>query len=485
MNDQYDLIVIGAGPAGEKGAAQAAYFGKKVCVVERAPKPGGAAVNTGTIPSKTLRETALYFSGLRQRGLYGVDYHVKPDITISDFMFRERAVVDAEWQLIDDNLARHGIAKVQGSAFLLDSHTVEVTRYGQEPRVLSGDFILIATGSRPQQPDGVQVDGSVVVDSDSLLTLERIPTTMTVIGGGVIGCEYACIFAALGVRVTIVNSKPRLLAQLDAEISEALRQQITSRLGIAVHVNSDVASIAVEEGSGRARVTLTDDLVLDSDVVLFSAGRLGNSSGLGLENIGVKANQRGFIAVDEQYRTSVPHIYAAGDVIGFPALASTSMEQARVAVCHAFDLRYKQRVATVLPYGVWTIPEIATVGRTEEELAVQGIPFECGRSSYRINPRGQIIGELEGLLKLIFSPDDQRLLGVSIIGEGACELIHVGMACMQFGGTIDFFIQSVFNYPALSDAYKYAAYDGLQALAKRHSKRQGLPTSGPYRAVRA
>ncbi len=484
QNDHFDLVVIGAGPAGEKGAAQAAYFGKRVCVVERAPKPGGAAVNTGTIPSKTLRETALYFSGLRQRGLYGVEYQVKPDITIADFMYRERSVVEAEWLLIDENIKRHGIEWARGNAFFLDPHTVEVTRYGEAPRVITGDKFLIATGSRPQRPEGVDVDGSVIVDSDSLLTLSKIPTTMTVIGGGVIGCEYACIFAALGVRVTIVNQKSRLLAHLDPDVSEALRQQITSRLGISVHVNTEVATIAVDNAR-RAKVTLADGLVLDSDVVLFSAGRLGNSGDLGLEALGVRANQRGFISVDQHYRTAAPHIYAAGDVIGFPALASTSMEQARVAVCHAFDLKYKQQVATVLPYGVWTIPEIATVGDTEEQLTLKGIPFVCGRSSYRINARGQILGDLEGFIKLTFHPDDQRLLGVSIVGENACELIHVAMACMTFGGTLDFFIQAVFNYPALADAYKYAAYDGLQQLARRVAKHTGLPTSGSHPVIPA
>jgi NAD(P) transhydrogenase len=482
VTDHFDLVVIGAGPAGEKGAAQAAYFGKKVCVVERAPKPGGAAVNTGTIPSKTLRETALYFSGLRQRGLYGVDYQVKQDITVSDFMFRERSVVEAEWELIDENLRRHQITTLQGSASFLDEHTVEVARYGQPPRHVTGEHVLIATGSRPQKPEGFAVDGKVIVDSDSLLTLEKIPTTMIVIGGGVIGCEYACTFAALGVRVTVINARSRLLAHLDSEISDALRQQMTSRLGISVHLDSDVRSISVDDD--RAHVGLSDGTELTADCVLFSAGRLGNSNGLGLERVGVKTNARGYIRVDEYYRTAVPEIFAAGDVIGFPALASTSMEQARVAVCTAFDLRYKQRVANVLPYGVWTIPEIATVGETEESLVASGIPFEVGRSSFRINPRGQILGELEGFVKIVFHPEDQRVLGVSIVGESACELIHLGMACMQFGGTIDFFIQSVFNYPALSDAYKYAAYDGLQALARRHGKRQGLPTtSGPHKVI--
>jgi len=477
MAEYYDLVVVGAGPAGEKGAAQAAYFGKRVCIIERAPKPGGAAVNTGTVPSKTLRETALYFSGLRQRGLYGVDYTVKRDITIADFMFRERSVIEAEWKLIDENLRRHEITQVQGTARLLDAQTVEVTRYREPPREISGQVILIATGSQPQPPDGFAVDGSVIVDSDTLLTLDRIPRSMIVIGGGVIGCEYACIFAALGVRVTVVTNRRRLLTHLDADVSDALRQQMTARLGIAVYVDTDVAHAGVEDGRAVVRVGENE---LSADCLLYCAGRIGSSAGLGLETIGVETNARGFIVVDQQYRTAVPGVYAAGDVVGFPALASTSMEQARVAMCHAFDLRYKQALANVIPYGVFTIPEVATVGQTEEQLHAQHVDFECGRASYRTNPRGQIIGDLEGFVKLVFRPDTQQLLGCSIVGEGASELIHVAMACMSFGGTIDFFIQSVFNYPSLADVFKYAAYDGLQAIARRHARRTGLPSGGSH-----
>ena len=480
MGEYYDLVVIGSGPAGEKGAAQAAYFGKRVCIIERAPRPGGAAINTGTVPSKTLRETALYFSGLRQRGLYGIDYSVKHDITVADFMFRERSVVDAQWKLIDENIKGHEITQIQGTARFIDAQTVEVTRYGEPPREVSGQVVLIATGAHPEQPEGVAVDGSVIFDSETLLTLDRIPTSMIVIGGGVIGCEYACIFAALGVRVTLVTNRRRLLTHLDAEVSDALRQQMTSRLGIAVYVDTDVSRIAVEHG--RAVMAIGEN-EMTADCLLYCAGRIGASSSLGLEAIGVDVNARGFIVVDHQYRTAVPGVYAAGDVIGFPALASTSMEQARVAMCHAFDLRYKQAVARVIPYGVYTIPEVATVGLTEDQLHAQNIDFECGRSYFRTNPRGQIIGDLDGFVKLIFRPDTQQLLGCSIVGEGASELIHIAMACLTYDGTIDFFIQSVFNYPTLSDAYKYAAYDGLQAIAKRHARKTGLPSGGSHKAI--
>ena len=327
------------------------------------------------------------------------------------------------------------------------------------------------------------MDGTIIVDSDTILTLERIPASMIVIGGGIVGCEYASIFAALGVRVSLVTSRPRLLMQLDAELSDALRAQMTARLGVQVYTDIDVTQIRADDG--RAHVTLGGETELTADCALYSTGRNGCTTGLGLEAIGIRPNARGFIPVDASYCTTIPEIYAAGDVIGHPALASTAMEQARVAVCHAFDFRYKQQVATILPFGVWTIPEIAMVGETPEQLTARGIDFEVGRSSFRINPRGQVLGDLDGFVKLVFRPDSQQLLGVSVIGEGACELIHIGMACLAFGGTIDFFIQSVFTYPSLADVYKYAAYDGLQAIARRHAKRQGLPTSGGYRAVPA
>ena len=475
-SEHYDLVIIGAGPAGEKGAAQAAYFGKRVCIIERAPKPGGAAVNTGTIPSKALRESALYFSGMRSRGLHGVDYSIKRDITIADFMYREREVVETEWALIDENLRRHGVTVIQGSAHFVDAHTIEVARYKQERRHVTADVFLVATGSMPQRPAEVPFDDLVVVDSDSILKLPTIPKTMIVIGGGAVGCEYASTFSALGTRVTLINARERLLMQLDAETSEALEAQMTGRLGVQVLVDTQVASVAIDEG--YARVTLGDGTVLGAEVVLYAAGRQGNTADLALHMAGVKTGATGYIAVDEDFRTAVPHIYAAGDVIGYPQLASVAMEQARVAMCKAFDFRYKQRLAPILPYGVWTIPEVAMCGETEESARSRGLHYEVGKSSFVLNPRGQIVGDTEGFIKLIFRPEDQRLLGVSIVGEGACELIHIGAACMMHQGTIDFFIQSVFNYPALADVYKYAAYDGLQRLAKRVSGRTGLPAIG-------
>ena len=472
--EQFDLVVIGAGPAGEKGAAQAAYFGKRVCLIERAPRPGGAAVNTGTIPSKTLRESALHFTGLRQRGIHAVDLRVKPDITIPDFMRRERSVIETEWEIIAQNIERHGITTIQGSARFLDAHTVEVTRYGTAPRVVTASHFLVATGSVPLAPSGYAVDGEVVVDSDSLLTLQRIPGSMIVVGGGVLGCEFACMFAGLGTRVTIVNARSRLISHLDHEASDALRQAMTARLDVTVHGNSEIAGLHVADG--RAHVTLTDGITLDADVVLVCTGRAGNASSLGLEQLGVQLDERGFLRVDAQFRTSLPHISAAGDAIGYPALASAAIEQARVAVCHAFELQYKRHVSEVLPYAVWTIPEVATVGQTEESLLARGIACETGRASFRLNPRGQILGATDGFLKLVFHPEDQRLFGVTIVGEGACELIHVGMTVLAFGGTLDYFIQAAFTFPSLTDAYKYAAYDGLQRLQRRVARLPGLPS---------
>ena len=474
--EQFDLVVIGAGPAGEKGAAQAAYFGKRVCLVERAPRPGGAAVNTGTIPSKTLRETALYFTRLRRRGLHAVDLRVKPDISIPDFMQRERAVIETAWSIITENIERHGITVLQGSARFVDAHTVEVTRYGLAPRLVTASHFLVATGSMPRPPAGYDVDGTVVVDSDSLLTLQRIPDSMIVVGGGVVGCEFACMFAALGVRVTLVDARSRLLAHLDHEASDALRQSMTARLDIAVHGNAEISALTV--ANGRAHVTLSDDVVLDADVVLACPGRAGNASALGLGALGVRVDDHGFIRVDARYRTAVPHISAAGDVIGFPALASASIEQARVAVCQAFDLEYKRRVSEILPYSVWTIPEIAAVGQSEESLHARGVPCETGRASFRLNARGQILGATDGFVKLVFHAEDQRLLGVTIVGEGACELIHLGMTVLAYGGTIDYFIQAAFTFPSLADAYKYAAYDGLHRLQRRQGSPPGVPAQG-------
>jgi NAD(P) transhydrogenase len=457
----YDLVVIGSGPAGEKGGAQAAYFGKRVALVERAPYLGGAGINTGTVPSKTLRETALYFSGLRQRGLYGIDYSLKDSLTIGDFMYRQHIVVESEWGIIQRNLERHGIEVIWGTASLRDAHTVHVQLAGGGARDLTTAFVLIATGSSPYHPPQVPFDHRLIYDSDSILHMHCIPQSMTIVGGGVIGSEYAGIFTALGVQVTLVDGRDRLLPFVDSEIAERLRGHL-ERLGLHFIFNTRVKTL--QRCDDYVRITLDTGEVLQSDIVLFAAGRQSNIEGLGLAALGVQQGNRGLILVNDKYQTSVPNIYAAGDVIGFPALTSTSMEQARVAMAHAFDLRYKERVSPIVPLAVYTIPEIAMVGLSEDECQQQHRPYLSGRSFYDKSPRGQIIGDTSGMLKLVFSPLDKILLGAHMIGELAAELIHIAAHVMADNGTIDAFIHAVYNYPTLADSYKYAAYDGLGHL---------------------
>lgn len=454
---RFDLIVIGSGPAGEKGAAQAAYFGKKVALIEREPILGGAAANTGTLPSKTLRETSLFLSGFRNRKLYGVDFSIKGHLTVRNFLARERAVSEQERERIVRNLERHGITRFEGTASFVDPHTVLVRSSGAGDREIEGDVILIATGSAPRRPPGIPFEDPRVYDSDEILQLESIPRSMLVVGGGVIGCEYACVFAVLGVQVTLVEKRERLLGFLDAELAEALRVQMEAN-GVQIRLNDMVAQLDVNE---VIRARMESGYEMEPEAVLVSAGRVGSTQGLHLEKAGVEVDARGQIKVDHRYLTSVPHIYAAGDVIGFPALASTSMEQARVAMADAFDLKYKKQIASILPYGIYTIPECSMAGETEESLREKGIPYVVGRASYADNPRGRIIGDQEGFLKLLFRLDDMRLLGVHVIGEQATELIHIGLTALLLDEGADLFIQSCYNYPTLGDLYKYATYHAL------------------------
>ncbi len=468
MPDAFDLVVIGCGPAGEKAAAQAAYFGKRVVVVERAEHPGGSCVNTGTVPSKTLRESALYFSGLKQRGLYGIDYSLKENLTVNDFMHHEREVVELERRRILKNLQAHRIELVRGQAAFEDAHTVAVS--GPEgTRRLRGEVILIATGSKPHRPPEIAFDDVHTFDSDTFLRMDRIPKSLAVIGGGVIGCEYASIFQALGVEVTLVDGRDRLLPFLDAEIANRLCDRL-AHLGMRFWFNE--RPVSVENSAQGVCLRMKSGKTLRTEAALFAAGRRAAVDGLALEKAGLALNERGYIPVDAHYRTHAPHICAAGDVIGFPALASTSMEQGRVAVCHAFGFKYKQRVASMLPMGIYTIPEISAAGETEESCREKGIDCVAGRALYANNVRGHIAGDTSGMLKLLFARADRKLLGVSIIGENATELIHVGMMVLDNGLTIDEFIEQVFNYPTLCEAYKYAAYDGLGNLAG-HKLREG------------
>lgn len=466
--ETFDLVVIGCGPAGEKGAAQAAYFGKRVAILERAPVVGGSCINTGTVPSKTLRESALYFSGLKQRGLYGIDYSLKENLTVHDFMHHERAVVEMERCRILKNLDLHKIQLVRGQASFEDPHTLLV-KSPEGTRTLRAEVILIATGSKPHRPAEIAFDDVHTFDSDTFLQMDRIPKSLAVIGGGVIGCEYASIFTALGVDVTLVDGRDQLLPFLDMEISTRLRDRF---LSLGMHLWFNERPVKVENQSCGARLFMKSGKTLDVEAALFAAGRRAAVDHLALEKAGLALNDRGYIPVNETYCTSAPHIYAAGDVIGFPALASTSMEQARVAVCHAFSLKYKQRVASLLPMGIYTIPEISAAGETEESCREKKIDYCVGRALYANNARGHITGDTAGMLKLIFNRADRKLLGVAMIGESATELIHIGMMVLDNGLTIDEFIEQVFNYPTLSETYKYAAYDGLGNLSG-HKLREG------------
>jgi len=465
----YDLVVIGSGPAGEKGAAQAAYFGKRVALVEREPVLGGACVNTGTIPSKTLRESALHLSGFDQRGYrHAVDVSLKSELSVQAFMHRKDVVVEKEWERIDTNLARHQIDRFEGTASFRSPNEI-VVRNALGEQVLGASVFLIATGSAPYRPKDIPFDDELICDSDSILHIARIPASLTVVGAGVIGCEYASIFAALGVDVHLVDGRTTLLPHLDREIVRVLLGELQNRLGVTLHLGEDVASI--ERCDDRVALTMKDDgEQILTDMVLYAAGRESNTAELNLAAAGVVTGTRGLICVDEHYRTNVPNIYAAGDVIGFPALASTSMEQARVAMVHAFDLKYKTSVSPILPYAIYTIPELSTVGLTEDECKKKGIACEVGRAFYRNSARGQIIGDTKGLLKIVFDPESRKLLGVHIVGDIAAELLHIGMMVMLMEGTINAFIDGVFNYPTLSDAYKYAAYDGLGAVARKEHK---------------
>ena len=460
----FDLIVIGSGPAGEKGAAQAAYFGKSVALVEREPVFGGAAANTGTLPSKTLRETALVLSGFRNRDLSGVNVSLKKQVTLRDFLVHEQHVTQDERTRILSNLARHHVQTFRGAGSLVDAHTVAVRAAdGQETR-LEGDVILLAVGSTPFRPPIYPFHDHRVWDSDTILGLAFMPKSMLVVGGGVIGCEYACMFAILGVQVTIVEQRGRVIGALDNEIAASLQSQMET-LGVRLHFNDCVESVAAGD---ELEVRLKSGTELRPESILVSSGRSGNTKSIGLQALGIAVDSRGLVKVNEHFQTTVPHVYAAGDVIGSPALASTAMEQARVAMVHAFNLCYKSDVAPILPYGIYTIPECSMAGATEEELKSEGVAYVAGKATYGANARGHIIGDENGFLKLLFRLEDMKLLGVHIIGELATELVHVGLTALLLGQTSDIFIETCYNYPTLTELYKYATYDALgkRALLK-------------------
>jgi NAD(P) transhydrogenase len=458
LTQDYDLVVLGSGPAGEKGAAQAAYFGKKVALVERADVLGGSSCNTGSLPSKTLRESALALSGLRSRDLFGVDLAVRRGATVNDFLAHERRVTSAEREAIAENVRRHNIDVYHGEARFADQHTIRVSTESEEEVLLRCDFVLIATGSSPLRPSTFPFDDPRVWDSDQIVNLDFMPGRMAIIGGGVIGCEYASTFAALGVDVFLVDERTELLDFLDRDVWAVLQKAMTS-LGVRFVTGERVLECRSDADS--VRISLQSDRAIEVDAVLVAAGRRANTDHLNLDAAGIMPDSRGRIAVNEYFQTNVKHVYAAGDVVGFPALASTSMEQARLAMVHAFDLKYKKSAARVLPLGVFTIPEVSVAGETENSLIRKGIPYVSGRAYYDANPRGKIIGDRVGLLKLLFRDPDMKLLGVSVLGENAAELVHVGLVALMVEADNSLFIETCFNYPTLGQLYKYATYDAM------------------------
>jgi len=463
----YDLLVIGSGPAGQRAAIQAAKLGKKVAVVERRSVLGGVCINSGTIPSKTLREAVLYLSGYRLRSIYGESYTVKQNITMEDLLLRVEHVIRHEIEVIRHQLLRNGVVVFNAEASFTDPHTLRLSLLdGSGEKVVSAANIVIATGTEAARPSHIPFDSQNIFVSDDILGVKKLPRTLAVIGAGVIGCEYASIFATLGIRVTLVDRQPRLLPFVDNEIVEALNYHLR-QMRMTLWLGETVSAIEhVENGSAsHVRIRLASGKQIAAEKALYSIGRTGATAGLNLPAAGLQPDERGRLKVNSNYQTEAAHIYAAGDVIGFPSLASTSMEQGRLAACHAFGIE-AESAPSLFPYGIYTVPEISYVGRNEEELTQQNVPYEVGKATYGEIARGQIIGDDIGVLKLLFHRDSRELLGVHIIGENASELVHIGQAVLTFGGKIDYFIRNVFNYPTLAEGYKNAAFDGVNRLAE-------------------
>ena len=457
--EKYDLIVIGTGPAGEKAAVKAAYFGHKVAIIEKEPVFGGAEVITGTLPSKTLKETALFFSGKYEKGLYGVERALQHEASVEDFMYRKRLVADAAGKEIYENLMRHKVTLYQGVGSFEDAHTIRIK--GEKEELIHGEYIIIATGSYPYHPKNIPFDGKRIHDSDSILLINRFPTSMCIVGAGVIGCEYATIFATMGTKVYLVNDKEHILPFVDHEVSTDLVRQMQSA-NIEILFNKTIESVtAAASDADLITVKLQSGELLKVDMFLFAAGRSGNTQALHCEKIGLAMGKREQLIVDEHYRTNIPHIFAVGDVIGFPALASTSMDQGRVAVAHIFRTQDLEHLPQHFPYGIYTIPEVSMVGITEEEAIQRGLSICTGKARYADMFRGKILGATNGFLKLIFSRDELRILGVHVIGHIATELVHYGVMLVEEKKNLNDVIGQVFNFPTLHDLYKYAAYDGL------------------------
>ena len=457
----FDVLVLGSGPGGQKAAIAAAKLDRRVAIVERRNMIGGVCINTGTIPSKTLREAVLYLTGLNQREMYGQSYRLKEDITVADLAARTQHVIGREVDVIRSQLARNRVRLLQGTARFTDPHTIALEdETSGRHEIVTAEKIIIATGTRPARPESVDFDEKTIIDSDGIIHLDHVPQTMVVVGAGVIGIEYASMFAALGTKVTVVERRDRMLEFCDLEIIEALKYHLRD-LQVTFRFRESVA--AVERHPRSAVAVLESGKRIAADVVMYSAGRQGTADQIGLDTAGLTFDNRGRIKVDEHYRTTVEHVYAVGDVIGFPALASTSMEQGRLAAHHACDEPVRGMQA-LQPIGIYTIPEISFVGQTEDELTDHRIPFEVGISRYRELARGQIIGDSYGMLKILVSPDDRKILGVHVFGTGATELVHIGQTVMGCAGTVDYLVDAVFNYPTLAESYKIAALDAMNKM---------------------
>jgi NAD(P) transhydrogenase len=458
----FDLIVIGSGPAGQRAAIQGAKCGRRVVVVEQREIVGGACINTGTIPSKTMREAVMHLSGFQYQGIYGVNYRVKDKITMADLGFRVNQVIKTEVDVTQAQLTRNGVEVLNGRAGFLDATHVRVENSrGQSD--LEAPIVIIATGTKPATSPMVPINGHSIINSDQILQIPDIPKTLIVVGGGVIGVEYTCMFAVLGVRVILVEKRPRLLEFADSEMVEALSYHLRDQR-VTMRLTEEVASVE-ELPAGGVVAKMKSNKVISGDALLYAVGRQGNVDELNLAAAGLEADSRGRIAVDADFRTKVPGIFAAGDVIGFPSLASVSMEQGRIAAANAVGLKIHSNPATY-PYGIYTIPEISFTGKTEEQLTDEDVPYEVGVAYYRDTARGQIRGDTAGRLKLIFHRETREILGVHIIGEGATELLHIGQAVMILKGTVDYFVETVFNYPTLAECYKLAAFNGLNKLMR-------------------
>ncbi|KQV83647.1 Si-specific NAD(P)(+) transhydrogenase [Rhizobium sp. Root1220] len=459
---QYDLVVVGSGPAGRRGAIQAAKLGKKVLVIEQGKRVGGVSVHTGTIPSKTLRETALNLSGWRERGFYGKAYRVKEEISAEDLRRRLLITLDHEVEVLEHQFARNRVQHIRGKAHFADPSTLEVVKDDGEVIRVTGASILLAVGTKPFRPDYMPFDNKTVLDSDELLDIEELPRSMVVIGAGVIGIEYATIFSALDTAVTLVDPKQTMLDFIDREIVEDFTYQLRDR-NMKIMLGTKADQVTKLE-NGKVELKLDNGRRLVTDMVLFAAGRMGATDTLNLPAAGLEADNRGRLKVNpETFQTSVPNIYAAGDVVGFPSLASTSMEQGRIAARVAIGAVAKEP-PKYFPYGIYAVPEISTCGLTEEEMKERGIPYECGIARFRETSRGHIMGLDTGLLKLIFSLKTRRLLGVHIVGEGATELVHIGQAVLNLKGTVEYFVENTFNYPTLAEAYKIAGLDAWNRM---------------------